>query len=183
VIESSQTNVGELSSQRKKQQRRERYAALSPNTKEESWAKKCEYQRSRLTHLKDEAGASKLEQVRAKNREYQRSHLARLKAEADASKLEEARTKNHEYQHRRRARLKAEAAASKLIASSESTPIHDLNLEIDEIDTRIDDEGNSCKRNNKGNSCKRKRDMTSQVDNIGILLGFLLSTFGFCSSL
>jgi hypothetical protein len=145
--------------------------------------KKHEYQRTRLTHLKDKVGASKLEQAWAKNREYQRSHLARLKAEADASKLEEARTKNHEYQHRRRARLKAEVVASKLIASSESTPIHDLNLEIDEIDTRIDYKGNSCKRNNKGNSCKRKRDMASQVDNIGILLRFLLSTFGFCSSL
>ena len=167
----------------KKQQRRERYAALSPNKKEESQAKKREYQCSHLTHLKDEAGASKLEQARAKIHEYQRSHPARLKAEVDASKLEEARTKNREYQCRRRARLKAEAAASKLIASSESTLIHDLNLEIDEIDTRIDDEGNSCKRNNKGNSCKRKRDMTSQVDNIGILLGFLLSTFGFRSSL
>jgi hypothetical protein len=29
----------------------------------------------------------------------------------------------------------------------------------------------------KGNSCKRKWDMASQVDNIGILLWFLLSTF------
>jgi len=182
-MESSQTNVGELSSQRKKQQRRERYAALSPNKMEESRAKKREYQRSRLTHLKDEAGASKLEQARAKNREYQRSHLARLKAEADASKLEEAQTKNREYQRRRRAHLKAKAVASKLDASSESTPIHDLNMEIDQVDTRIDDEGNSCKRNNKGNSCKTKRDMASQVDNIGILLRFLLSTFGFCSSL
>ena len=67
-MESSQTNVGELSSQRKKQQRRERYAALSPNKKEESQAKKREYQCSHLTHLKDEAGASKLEQARAKNR-------------------------------------------------------------------------------------------------------------------
>jgi len=92
-------------------------------------------------------------------------------------------TKNREYQRRRRARLKAEAVASKLIASSECTPIHDLNLEIDEIDTRIDDKGNSCQRNHKGNSCKRKWDMASQVDNIGILLRFLLSTFGFCSTL
>ena len=165
----------------KKQQRRERYAALSPNKKEESQAKKREYQCSHLTHLKDEAGASKLEQARAKNREYQRSHLARLKAEADASKLEEARTKNREDQRRCRAHLKAEAISSKLDASSESTPIHDLNLEIDEIDTRIDDKGNSCQRNHKGNSCKRKWDMASQVDNIGILLRFLLSTFGFCS--
>ena len=89
-MESSQTNVDELSSQRKKQQRRERYTALSPNKNEESRAKKREYQHSRLSHLKDEAGASKLEQARAKNREYQRSHLARLKAEADASKLEES---------------------------------------------------------------------------------------------
>jgi len=95
--------------------------------------------------------------------------------------LEEAQTKNREYQRRRRAHLKAKAVASKLDASSESTPIHDLNMEIDQVDTRIDDEGNSCKRNNKGNSCKRKRDMASQVDNIGILLRFLLSTFGFCS--
>jgi membrane protein implicated in regulation of membrane protease activity len=29
----------------------------------------------------------------------------------------------------------------------------------------------------KGNSCKRKWDIASQVDNIGILLWFLLSTF------
>jgi len=147
---------------------------LSPDKKEESRAKKREYQCSRLTHLKDKADASKLEQARAKNREYQRSHLARLKAEANASKLEEAQTKNREYQRRRRARLKAKAVASKLIVPSDSTPIHELNLETDEIDSRINNEGNSCKRNNKGNSSKRKWAMTSQVDNIGILLGFLL---------
>jgi hypothetical protein len=127
---------------KKNQQRRERYAALSPDKKEESRAKKCEYQRSRLTHPKDKADASKLEQAQAKNREYQCSHLVRLKAEANASKLEEARTKNLEYQHRCQAHLKAEAIASKLIVSSDSTPIHDLNMEIDEIDTRINNEGN-----------------------------------------
>jgi len=76
---------------------------------------------------------------------------------------QEIHAKNREYQRRRRAHLKAKAVASKLDASSESTPIHDLNLEIVEVDTRIDDKGNSCKRNNKGNSCKRKRDMASQA--------------------
>jgi hypothetical protein len=35
----------------------------------------------------------------------------------------------------------------------------------------------------KGGSCKGKHDMTSEVDNIGILLWFLLSTFAFISSL
>ena len=52
-------------------------------------------------------------------------------------------TKNREYQRRRRARLKAEAVASKLIASSQTTAIHDLNLQRDEIDTRMDDKGNN----------------------------------------
>jgi hypothetical protein len=88
--------------------------------------------------------------------------------------LEEALAKNCEYQRSRQARLKAEAVASKLIASSQTTAIHDLNLQRDEIDSRMD---------GKGSSCKWRRDMTSEVDNIGILLWFLLSTFGFFSSL
>jgi len=62
-------------------------------------------------------------------------------------KKEEFREKNREYQRSRRVRLKAEAEIT---------------------DSRMYD---------KGNSCKRKRDIASQVDNIGILLWFLLSTF------
>jgi hypothetical protein len=124
--------------------------------------KKREYQRSRRACLKAEADASKLiapseitaqkEEARTKNREYQRESYAAL----PNHKKEEFREKNREYQRSRQARLKGEADASKLIASSEIT------------NTRMDD---------KGNSCKRKWDIASQVDNIGILLWFLLSTF------
>jgi DNA-binding FadR family transcriptional regulator len=45
-MESSQPNVGKLSSERKKQHHREMYDALSNNEKEEARAKNREYQLS-----------------------------------------------------------------------------------------------------------------------------------------
>ena len=76
-------------------------------------------------------------------RENQRDRYVALPSD----EKDKVRAKKRKYQRSRRARLKAEADASKLIASSEIT------------NTGMDD---------KGNSCKRKRDMASQVDNIGI---------------
>jgi hypothetical protein len=145
-----------------RENQRDRYAALPSDEKDEVQGKKREYQRSHRACLKAEADASKLiapsritaqkEEAWAKNHEYQRERYAAL----PNHKKEEFREKNREYQHSRRAHLRPEADASKLIASSEIT------------DTRMDD---------KGNSCKRKRDIASQVDNIGIFLWFLLFTF------
>ena len=136
---------------------------MPSDEKDKVRAKKRQYQRSHRARLKVEADASKLiapsevtakkEEAQAKNREYQQERYAAL-----PNHKEEFQEKNREYQRSRRACLKAEANASKLIASSEIT------------NTRMDD---------KGNSCKRKQDMASQVDNIGILLRFLLSTFLF----
>jgi len=136
---------------------------MPSDEKDKVRAKKRQYQRSHRARLKVEADASKLiapsevtakkEEAQAKNREYQQERYAAL-----PNHKEEFQEKNREYQRSHRARLKAEANASKLIASSEIT------------NTRMDD---------KGNSCKSKWDMASQVDNIGILLWFLLSTFLF----
>ena len=82
-----------------------------PNNEEEIRAKKRENQRDRYAALRSD----EKDEVRAKKREYQRSRRARLKAEADASKLiapseiiakkEEARAKNREYQRERYAAL------------------------------------------------------------------------------
>ena len=136
---------------------------MRSDEKDKVRAKKRQYQRSHRARLKVEADASKLiapsevtakkEEAQAKNREYQQERYAAL-----PNHKEEFQEKNRQYQRSHRARLKAKANASKLIASSEIT------------NTRMDD---------KGNSCKRKRDIASQVDNIGILLWFLLSTFLF----
>jgi hypothetical protein len=81
-----------------------------PNN-EEIWAKKRENQRDRYAALPSD----EKDDVRGKKREYQRSRRACLKAEADASKLialskitaqkEEARAKNREYQWERYAAL------------------------------------------------------------------------------
>ena len=140
---------------------------MPSDEKDKVRAKKREYQRSRRARLKADADAFKLiapseitakkEEAWAKNREHQRERCAVL-----PNHKEEFQEKNREYQRSHRACLKAEANASKLIASSEIT------------NTRMDD---------KGNSCKSKWDMASQVDNIGILLWFLLSTFFFVSAL
>ena len=136
---------------------------MPSDEKDKVRAKKRQYQRSHRARLKVEADASKLiapsevtakkEEAQAKNREYQQERYAAL-----PNHKEEFQEKNREYQRSHRAHLKATANASKLIASTKIT------------NTRMDD---------KGNSCKRKWDVASQVDNIGILLWFLLSTFLF----
>ncbi|CAD6256542.1 unnamed protein product [Miscanthus lutarioriparius] len=148
---------------KKRENQRDRYAALRSDEKDEVRSKKREYQRSHRACLKAEADASKLiapceitaqkEEARAKIREYQRERYAAF----PNHKKEKFQENNREYQQSHRARLKAETDASKLIASSEIT------------DTRMDD---------KGNSCKRKPDLASQVDNIGVGKGVYQRDYG-----